>query len=295
MTPPRPCITFSDVSFTHHSQLLMKQTLSSRQDIILSSPVRQSLLVPMLVREVTMILMLVGLMLAEAFHPLLTASSTDKGRIHPMQHRKQGPFLSRRLERDAALLIRNVNAMHTQEQKGQLDERPSIIPDWITIFLHAIACLVAAFVLCAYEDFDCNHLKPNVTGLRTQAINGLGHGKLNRLDYSDILVSQDDISLQRILNYNEIMEEHRLDRVPRWQRQVTEESFRGAIVSVYNAIDSAKELKSLAQNYDWEEMRNLIKAPILSTDLQEASAILRGATLFLSSEARSEIGFDWGR
>jgi hypothetical protein len=185
-----------------------------------------------------------------------------------------------------------------QQQQQQQQQQPldrTMPPDWITISLHTITCLLAAVLFCAYEDFDCNNLKPNVSGLRPQAVRGLGQGRLHRLEYAEILVSPSDVSLKQMMSYNEIMQEHRGDRVPQWQQQITEEAFRGGISSIYNAMDATVQLQALAQDYDWMGMRELIREPVLSTDLEEASAILRGATEFLSAEARSEIGFDWGR
>ena len=192
--------------------------------------------------------------------------------------------------------LNSVIPTQDQEQSRQVEvDRSSLIPDWITIVLHTMSCVWIAVLLCAYEDFDCSHLKPNVTGLRPQAIMRLGQGRISRLEYNDILVAPTDISMKEMRSYNEIMQEHRFHRIPHWQPDVTEGTLREGIQSIYKAMDATQQLKSLAQEYDWEGMRALIRDPVLSSDLEQAATILRRATALLSADARHDVGFDWGR
>jgi hypothetical protein len=48
----------------------------------------------------------------------------------------------------------------------------------------------------------------------------------------------------------------------------------------------------MADDYRWDDMRRLIRDPILSTQLELSSSVLRRAATSIA--ARDEIGFDWG-
>ena len=235
-------------------------------------------------------------MTAECFQPSAQTSTFTASTVSAIGRPITSQNHSSRSMRRTTLTNLYESTVPGHEHKKQL-QIMTMPPDWITISLHTVACLFVAILFCAYEDFDCNHLKTNVSGLRPQAVRGLGQGRLHRLEYAEILVSpSEDVSLKHMKSYNEIMQEHRVDRVPQWQhRIITEGAFRGAISSIYNAMDATVQIRALAQDYDWVGMRELIREPVLSTDLEEASAVLRGATEFLSAEARSEIGFHWGR
>ena len=132
--------------------------------------------------------------------------------------------------------------------------------------------------------------------------------------------------IREIPSYNEIMEEHRLYRVPTWRRDnslsiksngvipsagiilpsspqsssVSSQERRRlelgtAVRSVYRALDLVNQLKVEANNYNWDYMRELLETPILRKDLSEGCSLLRGAVDILDGDARREIGFDWGR
>jgi hypothetical protein len=125
----------------------------------------------------------------------------------------------------------------------------------------------------------------------------MGQGRLDRLqDWKggDILFSSSDVSLKGIPSYNEVMERHRKERVPQWAQKADKQGFLDAIGNIYLALDATNQLKTVAQDYDWDGLRDLIRSPVLSHDLQQAASVLRGATDMLPSDARSEIGFDWG-
>ena len=236
-------------------------------------------------------------MLAESFHelPWRQTRFLVPSAKHSLRHTSKRPLPYSYL---LGTSKRYKSAIPTQERdqpRRVEDNRSLLIPDWVTLSLHTLSCLCMAVLLCGYEDFDCSHLKPNVTGLRPQAIMGLGQGRASRLEYNDILVTPTDISLKQMRSYNEIMLEHRLERIPQWQPDVTEVTLREGVQSIYSAMDATQQLKILAQDYDWEGMRALIQDPVLSSDLEQAATILRGATVLLSAEARHDVGFDWGR
>jgi hypothetical protein len=168
---------------------------------------------------------------------------------------------------------------------------------WEVLAFHIVSCLASAVVLCMCEDYDCSNLKPNGY-LRPHAVRGMGEGYNDRIEdwrAGNVLVNaKDDISLINIPSYNEISDVHRLQRVPNWNKPVDEAGVRSAVHDIFSALAAVEQLKVAAADYGWEEMRDLIRQPALSTDLERACSMLRRATIALSAEARSEIGFDWG-
>eukprot|EP00545_Synedropsis_sp_CCMP1620_P014359 CAMPEP_0119014230 /NCGR_PEP_ID=MMETSP1176-20130426/9426_1 /TAXON_ID=265551 /ORGANISM="Synedropsis recta cf, Strain CCMP1620" /LENGTH=331 /DNA_ID=CAMNT_0006967383 /DNA_START=81 /DNA_END=1076 /DNA_ORIENTATION=+ len=168
---------------------------------------------------------------------------------------------------------------------------------WGVAFLHLTGCVVSAFALCMYEDYDCANLKPN-RYLQPHAVRGMGEGYNERMEDwrgGNVLVNtKDDISLINILNYNEIGDRHRLERVPNWDNPVNEADVRGAVHNVFSALAAVDKLKVAAEDYGWDEMRAIIRQPALTTKLEQSCSMLRRASFALSDEARSTIGFDWG-
>ena len=131
--------------------------------------------------------------------------------------------------------------------------------------------------------------------------------------------------IREIPSYNEIMEEHWLYRVPTWRRDnsfsiqnngaipsagITVPSspqsllspqeqrqleLGSAVRSVYRSLEIVNQLKLEANDYNWDNMKELLESPILRKDLLEGCSVLRGAVDILDVDARREIGFDWGR
>lgn len=173
-------------------------------------------------------------------------------------------------------------------------ERPGA--GWGSIVAHIGGCVIASVVLCACEDFDCQHLKPNVH-LRPQAILGLAEGYKERRDDwrgGNILVSPSDISMINVRSYNEVMKKHRAERVPSWDKSINEADVQSAVGDIFAALSAVEKLKISADDYGWDDMRELIRTPVLSNNVARACSILRRASFALSTEARETIGFDWG-
>jgi len=165
----------------------------------------------------------------------------------------------------------------------------------LEIIAHLSVCLLLSIGLCKYEDYDCQSLKPSVH-LRTQAIRGMGEGYKERhqdFRHGDVLYMKDDISLIPVQSYNEVMENHRMQRIPSWDRHANSDSeIRAAVRDVFGALESVNELKAMADNYEWDEMRITIRNPTLSLNLEQSCSLLRKS--LNSVDARNEIGFDWG-
>ena len=227
---------------------------------------------------------------------------TDSSHSPPSSLSKSGPNVG--------------SSSSSSSRTNEYDDRGK---DWfLSLTSHIGACVLLAVALCRYEDYDCANLKPNVSSLRPMAIYGMGQGRTDRvLDWREgnILLSEDDESLVNVPSYNEVMKQHRQERVPSWQRyeqqlqlarlvppqqqQLSHEmmddgTIQAAVGDIYNAMDALRQLEKLASDYDWDGMRALIHAPVLQDKLDQACAVLQGASSVLSEEARDEIGFHWG-
>jgi hypothetical protein len=164
--------------------------------------------------------------------------------------------------------------------------------DIIKVTIYTFSCFLTACLICAYEDYECSHLKSEVTTLRPSSTLGMAFGESDRL--SERLVTSPSIP-----SYNEIMLKHRTDRVNMWKEVVSnEQQQKEAIHSVKAALNAVLELKRLADDYAWDDMRQLIRQPALTSQLDWACAVLRthppSHSTLSSAEVSSEIGFEWG-
>jgi hypothetical protein len=169
-------------------------------------------------------------------------------------------------------------------------------PGWAVVLLHLGGCLLSAVGMCSYEDYDCRNLKPSLH-LRPHAIRGMGEGRAERMQdwrQGDVLVGDSDTSLIYIPSYNEVMQRHRDERVPSWNRPVRDQDVRAAVTCIFQALSAVNDLKLMADSYRWDDMQSLIRSATLSDTLQHSCSILRRSSFALSQEARNEIGFDWG-
>jgi len=191
------------------------------------------------------------------------------------------------------------------------------------IVLHLASCVLVASMLTLWEGIDCTYLKPlsatirnypattvvnsnnqeqipGIIQLMTQSTRGMGRGAIDRSDgwYQDTYTTSRDSGQEyaRIIpSYNEIMLEHRALRVPTWKKDViTKDDVLNSVNTVIRALETINELKRIAPEYEWENMKEILEGPILTSELQYSCSILQQARDFLSSDVRQEIGFDWG-
>jgi hypothetical protein len=182
--------------------------------------------------------------------------------------------------------------------QNHLENTSKHISGWAAVALHLSGCLISAAAVCYYEDYDCRNLKPN-RYLRPQgAVRGMGEGHSDRVQnwrQGDVLIADsDDTSLANIPSYNEIMQWHRRERVPSWDKSVNDQDVRVAVSRIFRALAAVNQLKLMADDYRWDAIQAEIRSPVLSDDLEMSCSILRRASFALSEDARREIGFDWG-
>lgn len=194
--------------------------------------------------------------------------------------------------------------------------------DVLPLSIYAATCLFGAIIVSTYEDFDVTHTRPSPSTLRLPtssiskallstdpapswrnsfnffgaATRGLGWGPSNRGIQSHNDGGTNDVffeewygssamTLQWKPSYNEIMLQHRLERVPRWndlkngeqdvllssqtgtrsskgissntKRNVvtSKEQLQQAVIQLYHSLDELDELKLMADDYMWEEMK----------------------------------------
>ncbi|KAI2497490.1 hypothetical protein MHU86_16992 [Fragilaria crotonensis] len=171
-----------------------------------------------------------------------------------------------------------------------------VTPGWAVVVLHLSGCLLSAIGLSSYEDFDCRNLKPSLH-LRQYAVRGMGEGRAERMQdwrHGNVLVGDSDTSVIDIPSYNEVMQKHRDERIPSWNKAVNERDVRAAVNDVFQALTAVNQLKLMADDYRWDGIQSLIRSATLVDNLQHSCSVLRRASFALSQEARNEIGFDWG-
>ena len=174
-----------------------------------------------------------------------------------------------------------------------------------------------AIMVSTYEDFDVTHTRPNPGTLRLPtttttnngntlnflgaATKGMGWGPSNRGDnFFEDWYGSSATTLQWKPSYNEIMLQHRRERVPRWTELLnnderdgrsvntfgaslpssassqgtnigvvtessptsattTKEQLQQAVLQLYNSLNELDELKLMADDYMWDEMKELMK------------------------------------
>ena len=210
---------------------------------------------------------------------------------------------------------------HRDVMRGARNDNLLSWNDVLPLSIYAATCLFGAIIVSTYEDFDVTHTRPSPSTLRLPtssiskalstdpapswrnsfnffgaATRGLGWGPSNRGIQSHNDGGTNDVffeewygssamTLQWKPSYNEIMLQHRLERVPRWndlkngeqdvllssqtgtrsskgilsntKRNVvtSKEQLQQAVIQLYHSLDELDELKLMADDYMWEEMK----------------------------------------
>jgi hypothetical protein len=168
------------------------------------------------------------------------------------------------------------------------------------IALAIVQAFLLAVLLLTWEDYTCNHTLPSrnrvdlpvSTSWGASTVHGLGFGKAERLQLQQRKISptSTDDDLLHVPSYNEVMLEHRQERVTRW-RNTDElgviEDMAVPIHTLCQILRSITDLQGLAENYQWVEMRTALHTAPLS-QLEKSASSLR------KWDPDAVIGFDWG-
>ena len=204
----------------------------------------------------------------------------------------------------------DVDVSDKYEGRKQRNKSDGTILSWDDISqlsMYAAACLVGAIIISTYEDYDVTHTRPSPSTLRLPtsitsskftsswarnfnfigaATKGMGWGQSDRgvpnatanyePNHNDGHYSFEEwygssaITLQWKPSYNEVMLQHRLERVPRWNEptllppsaaetrnsvDATNEQMKQAVLQLYHAVDELEILKSMADDYMWDDIK----------------------------------------
>ena len=239
------------------------------------------------------------------------------------------------------------NNVSNNNNKSKDDDGLLQWADIIPISLFTTFCIAVAILVSTYEDYDVTHTRPSPSSLRLPtssssasgfnfigaATKGMGWGISNRGIVKDTNKDQTSPSfeewygtsattLQFKPSYNEIMLQHRTERIPRWNNNdiptTTKEEMQQAVLQLYKSIDELDELKLMADDYNWDGIKeylnpvaNTIDADVdngrgtyvLPSTLEYSMDILKtmpsyyktnGADNSNSKEVPELIGQDWG-
>lgn len=221
----------------------------------------------------------------------------------------------------------------TTKENDDINNRNNDIinTDRRNVLIHISSCIGLANVLCASEDFltlnartpQTSNFQPN---LHRGSTRGMGYGLQDRFSFYDDNeeeLQQQQKDLSDIPSYNELMLQHRTEKVPKWRKyynspddsknsddimsvamndqELKKAYITNSTVSLYEAIYTLNDLKKLTEEYEWDQMFTILNQPKLTTNLEDACTILRyslvsseGKLSSSSSEASQEIGFPWG-
>ena len=204
------------------------------------------------------------------------------------------------------------NSHEQQRNTADADSTILLWNDIVPLSMYATACLMAAILVSTYEDYDVTHIRPSPSTLRLPTVissestssstfswrrsinfigaatRGMGWGPSNRqsIPSSTTPVSEETTTFQSFEewygtsattlqwkpSYNEIMLQHRLERVPRWNAlgnkkttiltstqnnmTPTKEQLKQAVLQLYRSLEEVEKLKAMADNYMWEDMKD---------------------------------------
>jgi hypothetical protein len=118
----------------------------------------------------------------------------------------------------------------------------------------------------------------------------MGFGRNERLVLSNNNMDNDPFVTQWP-SYNEVMLEHRQQRVPFWKQTPSSKDVSMAIHIIAQSLTKVWEMQTLALEYQWQEIRLRLHSPPFS-ELFAAGATLR--QIVTDSDQKEVIGFDWG-
>jgi hypothetical protein len=161
-----------------------------------------------------------------------------------------------------------------------------------------VQSFLLAILLLTWEDYTCSYTLPSrnrvdlpiSTSWGASTVRGLGFGHAQRMQLLQRQITpttNDDLG--RIPSYNEVLLEHRQERVTRWRSADTLviEDMAVPIHTLCQILRTVGELQGLAENYEWVDMRTALYTAPLS-QLETAASSLR------KWDPDAVIGFDWG-
>ena len=170
--------------------------------------------------------------------------------------------------------------------------------------------LFVAVTIMAWEDISNTHpmrsylqtttvqqQQPLSTLHLASTVRGLAFGNEERqqiIDSDGLETVEPESTLTNILSNNEVMLNHRTRRVAKWKQEINLQDVEQSVRQLQLALLHVLKCEKLVSDYDWDEVAKSLRDPIILTHFDNACDILNRANDFLSLEARSEVGFDFG-
>lgn len=179
-----------------------------------------------------------------------------------------------------------------------------------------VASLAVSLLVISWEDMSLSHpMRSEVVLARTNSatlpwghstVRGMAFGKEERLaltskdanDYNKLESSD----FRDLPSYNEVMLQHRAERVPLWHHQVDAQGgsdiarsdVEKSVWNIQRAVLKLQECKILVQDYEWDKVDSILNHGDFRATLDASCYLLQQADDFVSLEARQVVGFDWG-
>lgn len=176
----------------------------------------------------------------------------------------------------------------------------------------ATVSLVTAVTIIAWEDISSSHPMRSYAQAGAMAsqqgterlkpfhlastVRGMAFGQAERqrfLDSGSLGAVEPASTLTNIPSYNEVMLNHRV-RVRKWDQVITQNNVEDSVRHLQLALMHILKCERLAADYNWDELAKALRDPVVSTQLDDACDVLNRASDYLSLDARTEVGFDFG-
>jgi hypothetical protein len=229
--------------------------------------------------------------------PLDSFAFSSPLKVFPASHQKLQRCRQQQQQQQQQMKV-GAHSLAEDDQLGASSPSNQESPIWKTLQLVGFSFLLSILVI-SWEDLSMAHpLRQSISSEPlTSTVRGLAFGELER-QKSNQLNEFESEQMQAIPSYNEVMLQHRTERVAVWNEKtaVTKLDVQQSVRTIQRSLLLLEECKALANDYEWESLLNKIsQSPLFHSELEQACNTLQRATGFLSPEARAEVGFDWGR
>jgi hypothetical protein len=138
------------------------------------------------------------------------------------------------------------------------------------------ASFLMALIVISWEEISMSHpMRTYMASSQPQQI--IGASTVRGLAFSQrdrqlMEVDMEPQVLKEIPSYSEVMLKHRMERVPTWDetRPMTRQDVELAVQTIQKALVYLGECKTLAKNYEWDDLTTHIRGPLLHSEMEQA-------------------------
>jgi hypothetical protein len=168
----------------------------------------------------------------------------------------------------------------------------------LPVCLFLLQSFLVALLILSWENYTCSNTLPSrhTTSLKKDSwgantIQGLAFGKAQRLSLAD-----PDELVDIIPSFNEVMLQHRQERVPRWRTIADQATVAQAVHTLLECLRVVQDLQESVSDYQWDTVRVALRSAPLS-QLEPAASALRTTVdrdAIRAYGGEGVVGFDWG-